>query len=180
MLTDEQLYSRLLQGDNTALDELLVRHKEGLTFFIYGVVHNLEDAEDLMMDTFAMLLAKRVRFKNESSFKTWLYGIGRNLANNYLRKHKIELQDQMDETAVCNFSDTPDSDILTAERNRAIYQAMKNLKPEYAEVLYLSFFAGMNVNQIASVMKKTVKQIYNLTDRAKKQLKELVDESISS
>ena len=85
-LSDEQLYINFLHSDNEALDELLVRHKEGLTWFLYGIVKNLEDAEDLMMDTFALLITKRVNFRNDSSFKTWLYGIGRNLSKKHIRK----------------------------------------------------------------------------------------------
>lgn len=179
MVTDEELYSRYLQGDNEAIDELLVRHKEGLTWFLYGVIHNKDDAEDLMMDTFALLLAKRVKFRNNSSFKTWLYGIGRNLANNFARKHKALLMERSELEQNSKETAELDTQLLTEERNQKLYLAMKRLKPEYAEVLYLSYFEQMDAKQIAMVMKCTVKKVYNLTDRAKAKLKELVDGAVS-
>lgn len=177
MLTDEQLYSRYLLGENEAVDELLLRHKEGLTWFIYEFVHSYDDAEDLMMDTFALLLFKRVRFRGDSSFKTWLYGIGRNLSLNYLRKHKNESVEIIDEAIPIEID--VESEVISKENSKALFDALNQLKPEYAQVLYLSYFARMDSSQIANVMKKTVKQIYNLTERAKKQLREIVDESLS-
>jgi len=38
MPTDEQMYSRFIHGETEALDELLLRHKDGLTWFLYGIV----------------------------------------------------------------------------------------------------------------------------------------------
>lgn len=177
--TDEQLYHRYLLGENEAIDELLIRHKEGLTWFLYEVVHNFEDAEDLMMDTFALLLSKRVSFRQESTFKTWLYGIGRKLANNYVRKHKAVLFDKEEEERQPAGVTGPEEDLMTKERNQKLMLAIKKLKPEYAQVLYLGYFEQMGAAQMAKIMKRSVKQVYNLTERAKTQLKELVDESIS-
>ena len=48
--TDEILYNRFMdKGDEKALGILMDRHKESLTLFLYSYVHNMEDAEDLML-----------------------------------------------------------------------------------------------------------------------------------
>lgn len=177
--TDEQLYHRYLMGENEAIDELLIRHKDGLVWFLYGVVHNAEDAEDLMMDTFALLLARRVKFRGESSFKTWLYGIGRKLAANYLRKHRMESLETVEEELLPSVAAGPEENLIEKERNQKLMLALQKMKPDYAQVLYLGYFEQMNAAQIAKVMKRSVRQVYNLTDRAKTRLKELVDESVS-
>ncbi|MCR5324492.1 MAG: hypothetical protein K6E85_14635 [Lachnospiraceae bacterium] len=84
---DEIIYSRYLKtSDNKDLKELLVRYRTELTFFIYGFVRNMEDAEEIMMDAFAAAASGTARFSGKSSFKTWLYAIGRNLAMKQLRK----------------------------------------------------------------------------------------------
>ncbi len=177
--TDEELYHKYLLGDVEVIDDLLIRHKEGLTWFLYGVVHNMEDAEDLMMDTFALLLAKRVKFHQKSSFKTWLYGIGRMLARNYLRKHSRNSMVVLEDEQISSNLVELEMDFLVKERNRKLMLTMKQLKPEYAEVLYLSFFEQMSTSEIAKVMKCSIKQVYNMTERAKKQLKELADDNLS-
>ena len=62
--TDEALYSRYLETDDDGdLEILLARHREGLLLFLLGFVRNPEDAEDLLMDTFARLAVDQPRFE---------------------------------------------------------------------------------------------------------------------
>ena len=85
--TDETLYARYLrEGDNEDLRILLERHRERLTLFLYGYVRNMEDAEELMLDAFAAAASGTTRFSGRSSFKTWLFSIGRHLALRRLRR----------------------------------------------------------------------------------------------
>ena len=52
--TDEQIYSRFLaEGCEDDLRILLERHRDGLILFLFSFVHNMEDAEELMLDAFA-------------------------------------------------------------------------------------------------------------------------------
>ena len=88
--TDEELFSRYERlYDNDALKILLERHREELTFFIYGMLRNMEDAEDIMLDAYATIASRTAKFSRKSSFKTWLFGIARNLACNSLRKRRF-------------------------------------------------------------------------------------------
>ena len=83
---DEILYSRYLEKrDSDDLRELLERHRESLTLFIFGFVHDMDDAEELMLNAFAVAASGTSRFSGRSSFKTWLFAIGRNLARKHLR-----------------------------------------------------------------------------------------------
>ena len=60
---DELLYSRYVAREDAAdLEALLVRHREGLFLFLLGFVGSPEDAEELLMDTFARLAVDKPRF----------------------------------------------------------------------------------------------------------------------
>ena len=174
-LTDEQAYERYLQGEEDALRILLERYRKPLTLFLFGYVHNLDDAEDLMLDAFAITAGGESRFLGKSSFKTWLYGIGRNLALRHLRKQrlrsgvfrKLDDQDLM--------KDQPETLALIAERNKMLYQAIEALPPDYRETLYLLKIEGMSVEEAASVMGKTKKQLYNLAFRSRQALRAELD-----
>jgi len=88
-MMDEQAYERYLRGKEDALQVLLERYRESLTLFLFGYVHNMEDAEELMLDAFAVVAAGESRYLEKSSFKTWLFGIGRNLARRHLRRQRL-------------------------------------------------------------------------------------------
>lgn len=177
MLEDESLYERYLGGDDSALDELLVRYRDALTLFLYSIVKNEADAEDLMMDTFALLLVKKPGFGKRSSFRTWLFGIGHNLARNHNRKKKFLLFGGGEEQTELPDAEGPENGFLHDERNIQLYRAMQNLREDYRTVLHLQFFQEMNADETALIMKKSKKQIYNLTNNAKNRLKEILLES---
>lgn len=172
--SDEILYRRFMaEGDEADLRTLLERHREGLTLFLYGYVHDMEDAEELMMDAFAVAISGTTRFSGRSSFKTWLFAIGRNRALSLLRKRRFRTQPLEDEEA--GTPDTTDLEILRQERDRLLYKALEQLPPDYRQVLYLLYFEDMDHEEAAQVMKKNRKQIYNLAARGKKTLKTLLE-----
>ena len=176
-MTDEELYIRFTRGHNDALDELLVRYKNDLTLFLYALVGDMNDAEDLMMDSFALILSKRGSFLGKSSFKSWLYGIGRNLARNHMRKcSAVPSGDEIDLLAGDAGSEFVLS-LFEEERNRKLYAAMYELPADYMTVLYLLFFEDMSIREISAAMKKNDKQIYNLISRAKVRLREILKNS---
>ena len=89
--SDEAIYSRFLAERNEDdLRVLLERHRESLTLFLGSFVRNMEDAEELMLDAFAEAAAG-AGFLGRSSFRTWLFGIGKKLALQFLRRQRRSL-----------------------------------------------------------------------------------------
>lgn len=74
------------EGDETGLVEIIRDYKDGLIFYLYSFVGDINIAEELTEDTFVLLGTKKPRDKGKSSFKTWLYTIGRNVAIDYIKK----------------------------------------------------------------------------------------------
>ena len=75
--------------DKNALIEIIKEYKDDLMYFLYSNVRDINVAEDLTEDTFVLLGTKKPKDKQDCSFKTWLYTIGRNLAIDYLRKRLL-------------------------------------------------------------------------------------------
>ena len=181
--TDETIYLRFLSSrEEGALKTLLERHRDGLTFFLYGLVHNMEDAEDLMIDAFAEAAARKSWSPQGSSFKTWLFAVGRKKALMHLRKHHrmqvFSLQDNAAERpGIGKETDLPESELLREERNRQLYQAMQSLPPDYRQVLTLLYFEQMSHQEAASVMGKSRKQIYLLANRGRERLGKILKET---
>ena len=73
-MTDEVLYRRYLGGDEDALGELMERYGTKLTLYLDGYLRDLHEAEDLMIEAFAYLIAKRPAIR-DGGFRA--YQIGR-------------------------------------------------------------------------------------------------------
>lgn len=178
--TDEELYSRFLaEEDKEALGELLERYGSSLTLFLRGYVDSMEDAEDLMMDSFVAIALKKSWAARGSSFKTWLFAIGRKLALKHNRKKRraaisaekyrpiaFETGELSEEVY-----DYPETELLKQEQNRQLYQAMEKLHADYREVLYLLYFEEMTYEEAAVIMRKSKKQLYHLAERGKQALR---------
>ena len=172
MDNDANSYRRFLSGDNDALVVIIRDYKDGLTFFLNGFVNDLNLAEELMEDTFVRLYTKKPRFSGKSSFKTWLYGIGRNIAREHLqRERKRKTMSLEDYTELSDDTYEPESSYFRKQKYRDLYRAMRKLKPEYHQVLWLYFFEGLRDKEIAEIMHKSPNNVNVLLYRAKKALK---------
>ena len=163
-------YRRFLDGDRDAMTALIRDYKDGLTFFLCGFTGDLTVAEELAQETFVRLYVKRPRFSGRSRFRTWLYGMGRNIAREYVRRARRteplpEGWDAPDEAA------DPALAYFRTERDRAVHRAMARLKPDYRQVLWLSYFEELDRKEIAAILKKSVNSVDALLHRAKKALR---------
>ncbi len=185
--TDEIIYSRFLAEKNEKdLLILIERYKESLTLFLNGFVGNMGDAEELMMDAFAEVAAGPTLFSGRSSFKTWLFSVGKKLALMYIRKAKRFVQigadsendqgslqeDKPGKEPSDEKMPSPELGILNSERNRLLYDAMEKLNAEYRRILILLYFEGMSHEEAGQVMGKSRRQVYHLAERSRAALKE--------
>ena len=165
-------YRRYLDGDDTGLRDIIRIYKDGLTLYINGYTDNIFIAEDLMEETFFKLATKKPHFSGRSTFKTWLYTIARNVALDYLRKNSRTVGTSIDDLSnfIAEESDV-EREYLIKEQKIFLHRVMRELKPEYFQVLYLVYFENFTNEEIAKIMKKNKRQIENLIYRAKNTLK---------
>lgn len=88
MISDETLYRSYLDGDESGLKSLMERHGSSLTFYINGYLHDIHDAEDLMIEAFTRMIIKHPCLR-EGGFKAYLYKTARHLALRFLAKNKL-------------------------------------------------------------------------------------------
>ena len=157
-------------GDESAFDVIFEEMRGPLCFFINRYVNDPDVAEDLVMDTFAALLLNIRRFNYRARLSTYLFTVARNKAIDYVRRNKHK-PSPIDEN-------TPDTEYLRIEeeyvRNEEyerLHLAMRELAENYRTVLHLYCFEEMGVEDIAVVMRKNKKQIYNLLHGAREELK---------
>ena len=61
------------------------------------------------------------------------------------------------------------------ETNSYIYKALDSLNENYRQILFLLFFEQMKPPEVARIMGINIKNVYNLTTRAKEALQQTLD-----
>jgi len=165
-------YRRFLAGDNSGFSEIIRRYRDGLVYFICGYTLDLNAAEDIAEDVFVKLLVKKPRFSEKSSFKTWLYAIGANEAKSYLRKNKNAPLSLNESVLFESEYENPETAYFNDEKARLLHSRLLKLSPVYRRALWLYYFEGFGVSDIAAVMKKSVHSVETLLYRARNALRE--------
>ena len=179
---DGQLYLRYLRSrDREALKTLFVKYRDSLLYYLYGIVKNMDDAQELMMDTFADLASGTVnyRIKKDASFKSWLFAVAHNKARMFLRKNKVAVvsDDELELADLYSENDMkqPEKSIVINETNSYIYKALDSLNENYRQIFFLLYFEQMKPPEVARIMGISIKKVYNLTARAKEALQQTLD-----
>lgn len=165
-------YQRFLKGDESALVELIRDYRDGLMLYLNGIVSDLSVAEELTEDTFLKLVLKKPRFSARCSFKTWLYTIGRNLALDHLKRSRRSTVCLEDCPEISDAECDLERQYIQQEDQIMLHHAMKKLKPEYRQVLWLVYFEGFRCAQVGKIMGKSEATTQTLVSRARKALKE--------
>lgn len=179
--SDTALYRRFLDGDAACCDQLMIRHGDSVTRYLYGYVHDMQEAEDLMIDAFARILVKKPAI-GEGAFKAYLYRTARNLA---LRAHGrlLRMQTFSIEGIEEELPDqtTVESELGEQERKRILYECLDRIEPELREALWLVYIENMSYAQAADVMGVKPRRIDRLLARGKQSLRrELEKEGVTN
>lgn len=164
-------YQDFLAGHQEVLTDIIRDYRDGLLLYLNGIVQNVTIAEELTEEVFVKLVMKRPHFSADSSFKTWLYTIGRNLAISYLRRQKhihIPLENCPELT---DDEKNLERQYIQKEQKIILHNAMKALKSEYRQVLWLIYFEGFSQKETARIMGKSVHNVETLAYRARLALK---------
>lgn len=87
MTCDEVFYRQYLSGDDAGLEALMKKYGDPLTLYIDGYLHDVHEAEELMLDVFAYLFTKKPRIR-DGGFKAYLYKAARHMALRHKSKRK--------------------------------------------------------------------------------------------
>lgn len=165
-------YYRFLDGDKEGMTDLIREYKDGLSLYLNSFVKNICQAEELMEETFVALVMKKPKYSGKSSFKTWLFAIGRNIAFDYIKKSRKHNNLPIDEMYDISDEENIESSYIQEEQKITLYRALSKLKDDYSQVLHLTYLEGFTNSETACIMHKSNRQIENLIYRAKKALRE--------
>lgn len=175
---DRDLVASARRGDPDAYGVLVRRYQDRLYPTLLRLTGRHEDACDLLQETFLRAYLKLDRFQGESSFFTWIYRIGINLALSDMRRRKPPLQlhdpdrEARRELAQSVERTDPSRPLEQAERDAQVEKALDSLLPDYRAVVVLKDIDGLRYEEIAQIMKIPVGTVRSRLHRARAELRE--------
>jgi len=147
-LIEQLLLLRCQIGDKDALAELIERYERPLRYFINRLLDNTELTEDIFQDTWLTVIRRIHGLRELDAFPAWLYRIARNKVYQQLRiKRNVSRLDE--NIAVVDHAEEDDFSVEDAAK---VHKCLKELPPEYREVLMLRFLEQMSYQQISQVL----------------------------
>ncbi|MEN9497831.1 MAG: hypothetical protein RL750_730 [Bacteroidota bacterium] len=157
-LSDFELIQSFQQGNSTALESLILRHKDRLFTSIQLLVRDKYLAEDIFQETFIRVIdtLRSRRYNEEGKFLPWVMRIARNLCVDHFRKVKrapaIKTGDNQDLFEVLNFSDeTMEDKMIRNQSHDRVRHLLDELPSDQREVIILRHYADMSFKEIAQL-----------------------------
>lgn len=186
-MSDNELI-RLLKCKNPIVhNELVSRYQKKLFSYIYRLIGNKEEAEDLLQNVFLKVYKYCDNFDTERKFSSWIYRIAHNEAVNYIKRKSIKkfisLEDfvsSKDRIETKTDAKSPMEVWIGKELRKEMEDALKKLPDKYKEVLEMRYFSEKSYEEIGKVLKKPVNTVGTLINRAKDRLEKVVKASRKS
>ena len=180
-MSEAEIIQKLQERDEQAFRQLIENHRQLVVNTCFGLVHNLEDAEDIAQDVFIEVFRSVHKFRADSKISTWLYRIAVNRSLNFIRDNKRRKLAQSIEEIFSpgkeksgNFSpekvSAPDTEIENSERAAILHKAIDSLPQNQRVAFTLNKYEDLSYKEIAAVMETSVSSVESLIHRAKKNL----------
>lgn len=157
-MTEEQagLIAACIQGDETAIAQLVQSHQLGVFRLALSVLNDPSEANEAAQDSFIAALRALKSYKEASSFKAWLYTITLNISRSRLRKRKT--QERLKHTLTTIFhirwqvAPGVEETVIHNEEDAALWKALGTLNEKHRTPLVLRYYHDFTIAEIAALM----------------------------
>jgi RNA polymerase sigma-70 factor (ECF subfamily) len=153
--TDATLVQRTLRGETAAYNTLIQRYQRQVYGLVYRMIGNVEDANDLVQETFLRAYGALSTFRQDASFLTWLYKIASNLCIDLMRARKakgalsleVELEEGREPAA--DRAGSPEETAVRGAVSEVVQKAVLNLPERYRVVVVMRHLQGLSIEEIS-------------------------------
>ena len=170
---------RLQGGEAAAMARLMQRWEAPVKRFIFRLIGNPTEAEDLAQEVFVRVYTKRAAYRPGAKFSTWCFAIAANQAKNRLRWWRRRPALSLDAWTRAG-GDTADEspagaqashEAVRHEQIAAVQAAVAALPLDLRTALVLFEYEQQSVAEIAAALECTPKAVENRLYRARQLLK---------
>lgn len=152
------------ESDNTALYAFR-KYGDTVMRCAYACTGSYYEAEDITQEIFLSMHAEQPIFSDDEHMKAWLIRVTvnkcKNLKKSFRFSRTLPIDEKIEQELTCQF---------TGEENE-LREMLFRLPERYSTVMYLYYYEGYNIREIASMMGKNENTVSSLLQRGRKKLK---------
>lgn len=149
LLTDLELLDRWREGDHHAGNDLFRRHFRTVYQFFRDKVSGEED--ELIQATFLACVRGRDQFRNDGTFRAYLFSLARNELYRHIRRLARDANLDFSVTSLAAVTPSPSSAMAMDERQALLAGALRRLPLQQQLVIELHYWEDMRARELAQV-----------------------------
>src|SRR6218665_841397 len=184
-LEDFNLIDMAVGGNERAFAKLLQRYRRPVYHMILKMVRNVDDAEDLTIESFAKAFKNLSRFKKDFTLSTWLFRIATNNTIDHIRKKKLNTlsientyTNSNGETVSLDLEDmgalNPHETAIRTQKEELMQMFVSMLPAKYQKLVRLRYFHELSYEEIAKEIEAPLGTVKAQLHRARELLYDLV------
>lgn len=184
-LAENKLIQSAVTGNMDAFNRLVVLHQDNLYWWVYSLVKDEAQAEDIAQLTFITAYEKLHSFRS-GSFKAWLFTIARNLSYDELRRKKrrpsfsldTSEDDDLDHMELLpDGAPLPEESLLASEQAEMVERMLSSLPVVFQQVVRLIELEGLEYHDAAKILNLPLGTVKSRLTRARLKMRSLFKHS---
>ena len=173
---DRELVDRVLKGDNDAFEYLFNRYRDAIHRLFVQRLGGVNDADDLLQETFIKVYMNLHRYSPEYTFGQWLYTIARNTFIDFVRRRQDGLSIDDRFAAPASSAPTPEESFINLQQRTQIEHYLERLTPRYRQLVRMRFFEEYSYEEIAAKLALPLGTVKTQIHRAREQMCRMISE----
>lgn len=172
------LVDRARSGDAQATRRLIDLHKDRLFSFVWRMLRDHHEAEDVCQDAFLKAFASLHTFSSEYRFSTWLFTIGYRVCLNRLRRKRVTATTELNLGSLAEASEAAPTAVAetkeAAALRSAVWTAVDRLTPPQRAAVLLFYRHELSCQEIARVIQLPLATVKSHLHRARARLRDMM------
>jgi RNA polymerase sigma factor (sigma-70 family) len=176
-LDDARLVDLGRDGDRDAFGQLVARYQSPVCALAYSACGNIAQSQDLAQEAFIVAWRKLADLRESAKFKSWLFGIARNLINNSVRRQTrspLTSAGPLDDDLVAPAVSNPAGHAINKEEEEILWRSLEKIPDTYREPLVLFYREHESIERVAEVMELSEEATRQRLSRGRKLLHEQI------
>jgi RNA polymerase sigma-70 factor (ECF subfamily) len=168
---DAQLVGECLSGNVNAFETIVDRYQKPIYNAALRIVHNRDDAEDIVQSVFVKLYENLAAFNPKHKLFSWIYRMAINESINFIKQKRAAGEPP---STLLALDKTPEENYSAAALRESLLGALMKLDIDYRVVIILRYFEGFSYEEISYIIEVPEKTVKSRLFSARQNLREIL------